>query len=328
MRYFEFSVGEHKFSLNENNPSEVRIVFDISATDNVEFSRPTIITLYNVGINFFIIAKQFKGQSMLLRAGVKAKGFSLKQGIEPVTNDVLFVGLVDDVLTAWEGKETKVSFLGRTLPSLKRENAKDYYVAQIEQGQSVAQSIKTIIARYMLDMGKKVTLEIDPNAIQVTTKQKQTMPLRPPKDYLSGLRYFNEILKKFGLTIAQKEDTILIAPINTLERTSASGVMTILKTSLISQPTYADYHTISLQVVLNGKYRLNQFVQLPQEIPLATGDVGGAGALIQRSAGGSAGFLIMQGIFLIIEANHIGDSRNADPMSWATNLLCVRQSNI
>ena len=66
MRYYRFVVGGQLFELSSSNPNEVRIVFDITSTDDVEYSRPTIISLYNVSSSFFTLAKQFKNTPMIL----------------------------------------------------------------------------------------------------------------------------------------------------------------------------------------------------------------------------------------------------------------------
>lgn len=326
MRYYYLTIGSKQFILDEKNPSQVRLVFNISTTDNVEYSRPSIITLYNVDIDFFTSAKQYKKQTLLLRAGVKGLSpFGKRQSLEIQTDDIIYMGLVDDVITSWEGRETKVSFLGRTLPNMKFAKQEFQQVASIEAGRPVAQAIALLIVQYLQRAGKNIVVEIDDSAYGVITKQKQTLPIRPPADYIGGLRYFSSILRKFKLQLMQDNNVLKITAQDTLLRAIPAGVNLVSKTSLLSQPVYENFETISLQVALNGKYRINQYIMLPNEIPLATGNLGSAGGLIQRSASNDSGFLLMQGVFLVVESHHIGDSRNNDAMSWATNILCVRQ---
>ena len=327
MRYYRFVVGGQLFELSSSNPNEVRIVFDITSVDDVEYSRPAIISLYNVSSTFFTLAKQFKNTPMILQAGIKNVGLARRLNFDMPLNDILFMGLVDDVLTAWEGKETVVHFLGRTLPSLNYPVDSMYYVASIKAGQPISQAVGLIISKYLIEMRKPTTITIDPSTLSITSKQKQDLPIRPPKNYISGLRYFSKFLKSFGLVLSQDGENLTITTLEVLTRTTLAGVAMISKTSLLSQPVYENNETISLQVALDGKYQLGQYVMLPPDIPLATGSIISEGGLIQR-AQGDTGFLIMQGVFLTKEVHHIGDSRNIDAMAWATNMLCVRQIGV
>lgn len=318
MRYYYLKIdGKIICKLDEKNPIAPRLVFNIANFGNLGDSRPSNITLYNMPTSLFTQAESYKGKTIELRAGIKATGFSKIQGLKSTETDIIYLGKIENVVTAWWGKETYITFLINSLG--KADQAK--FVAQIDRGDSIATKIKDLIDKYLQGLNYNVT--IDANAQDVLSPTTSTIPLQPSKEQMAGLRYFNDFLLKFGLIMSLKGQNIIIRKLDELPTQSGSNQIDAVE--LITQPVFEKIDVIKIEVALNPKYTLLSKVALPANIPLAPSEdlsSADAGGIIRADTKGS---LLSKGTYLITSVMHLGDSRNSDVESWATSMLCQRQ---
>ncbi|EGV1470913.1 hypothetical protein JF110_001638 [Campylobacter jejuni] len=317
MRYYNLIVDNQIIAkLDSNNPIAPRLVFNIGNYGDISYSKPSSITLYNLPTSFFTDINKFKNKILQLSAGISSEGFSKKQGLKSTQTDTLYLGKVENIITAWHGRDTIVTFLINSIG--KATEAK--FMAQIDRGEQVADKVKVLMDKYL--EGKNYNIRIDSSAKNITADSIATVPLKPTKDTIEGLRYFNNVLLKFGLNLAISGQNLTIRKID--DFATSTGEITILAEELLTQPVSEAIDLIKIEIALNPGITLFSKVKLPSNIPLAPSEdlaSAGIGQLIRANVKGS---LIMKGSYVVINVIHTGDSRNVDVGSWSTILLCQR----
>ncbi|HDZ5057809.1 TPA: hypothetical protein RTG63_001672 [Campylobacter jejuni] len=319
MRYYTLLIDNQPIAkLNSKNPIAPRLVFNLGNYGDIAYSKPSSITLYNLPTSFFTNIDKFRNKIVHLMGGISSEGFSKVQGLTSTQTDTLYLGKVDNIVTSWQGRETIVTFLINSIG--KVNNAK--FVTQIDRGDRVADKVKQLIDKYL--EGKNYSVKIDTSATNITANSLATVPLKPTKDTIEGLRYFNSVLTKFGLNLAVSGQNLTIRKID--DFSISKGEITILAEELLTQPVAEAIDLVKIEIALNPGIMLFSKIKLPPNIPLAPSEdlsSAGIGQLIRTDVKGN---LIMKGTYVVINVIHSGDSRNTDVSSWSTILLCQRQS--
>ncbi|HEC1823336.1 TPA: hypothetical protein R1765_001960 [Campylobacter coli] len=318
MRYYSLVVNNQIVAkLDSNNPIAPRLVFNMGNYGDIMYSRPSTISLYNMPTSFFTDVNKYKNKTIQLIAGISSEGFTKKQGIDSTQSDTIYIGKIENVVTAWLGRETIVTFLINSIGKVEGSA----YVAQIDRGEQVASKIKDLMSKYL--QGKNYNITIDPSATNVTSQTSTTIPLNPNKKSIEGLRYFGSILSRFGLIMSISGQNIQIRKLE--DYSSSTGITQIKAEDLLSQPVAEGIGLVKIEVALNPGLVLFSKISLPNNIPLAPSEdlaSSGIGQVIRADAKGN---LIMKGVYIIISVIHAGDSRNNDVQSWSTTLICQRQ---
>jgi hypothetical protein len=93
---------------------------------------------------------------------------------------------------------------------------------------------------------------------------------------------------------------------------------------LIGQPTWLDFNTVSIKVVLRGGLRPGMGITLPQTlINYAGGD-----SVLPGQSPNQRSHITLPGSYQIMKLTHIADLRNPDGAAWSTNIEAALKSSV
>lgn len=313
MRMYRLIFDNNSLELNALNPTALRIEFNIASYDGSARTAPSLIKVYNMDKVFNEVDK-FKDKMITLYAGLIEDPTMKFQGIEGFQTNLL-QGKILGSATTWQGKETILNLAVGLIASPNGIKQ----VGQINVSDPVAQQVVDIIKA---NFGEQYKFKITPEANEVRGNTRTTIPIRPRIESANFLIFFDRFLNQFGLKMTYdgsvQEFTIKKAgELN-------NKLHFINPVNLISQPEYVNVGQIMVTTQLNGQYRIGDSILLPTELPLV-GSFSTFSDIMPLSAN-DAMKISAKGLYEIVSINHIGDSRGASGMNWASQLLCQAQN--
>lgn len=322
MRYYKLEIdGATIAELNENNPFAPRLVANIQAYESYLTAAPASITIYNVPMRFFGLAKSFENKILCLKAGIKNSLLTRQQNLTPTADDIVYYGRIKNVLTSWDERDTAATFLLYGFGLSENEKSEIINKAfTIHRADNVADFFASVLREWAKSENKIV--EITNKAKQVFYKDRASFTLKLSDSDINSqtpIQYIASLMKPYDLELSVGHKYTIR---HNSENITDSMPKTLKADELINQPSFANVNTIQCEISLNPRYKLLDLIQMPQEIPLKTmGLIGGVGDILKATAQGS---LIMKGTYKIQSISHTLDSRNTSPQSWATQFLAIR----
>ena len=319
MRYYQLIIGTEVYRLDVDNPGGPRITFNINSFEGPNSNRPGVIRIYNVD-SILKRMDHYKDKTLILRAGIKSCPYINRQGVGTSTSDYLFCGKILNSGTIWEEKDT-VSVFG-IQGTGQLENVET--VAQINVSDPVATQLIKILSQYY---GKWFKFIATIGALTVFSNAIQTVPIRPHIESSMCMRFFTLFMNQFGLSMRFDAPIQTYTIYKTDDISDGIGLPHIINPAdIINQPKYESFAEVSISIQLNGSLRIGQNVWIAPNIPI----LGALGDFAATLRGGSQQQLKVatQGLFKIIQIEHVGDSRSNDSQAWCTNLLLVPSSDI
>ena len=297
MRFYKILIdGKPLFELSNENPFAPRISFDLKQFEGSEVPN-NIISIYNVGIEFFGVLKKFIGKKFELYAGIKNQTLLNLYGVTEVKNNLIAYGYIAEINANpnYSRTENQVFILLR--PSAKVLDTP--FLLELKAGDNLKdklkQALQSIYADCIVDVGGLSVLA------KVTEKIK-----------ILNFAEVQEVAKKNGIAIGRTTKGFLIDD----KESEAIATPRVLKPQdFLEVPSQIRTSTIQASLMLRGDLSLFSFIEIPKEmfatIPLQTNFI-----LAKPEA-------YIKGRYKIVKIWHIGDSRNKGAQSWATNIEAI-----
>ena len=300
MRFYSLKIDNKEFSrLDANNPSAIRITFDLKQYGDTMFPFG-LIDIYNVSPEWFNKLNYLQGKKIELYASIVEDALTKKQGMSIYQNNLICFGYIQNLIFNPNlGTGNKVTFVITS----SSEKA-DGFLLEIKEGDNIKESMK--IALQNIYSGAIIRT----SGLSILASFNEKLVI---KDFSDATKF----LKRYDLQVKRTTHGFEISDDD--KQVSSTDIRVLNPQDFLEQPTKIREGVYSMSLNLRGDLKLNSIVKIPQRI------------FSTLSADTSLNFAqnktYIQGNFIVIKIWHIGDSRNISPQSWATNLEVVKYDN-
>lgn len=323
MRNYQLTIGSEEIaSLGSSRFPGLRLEFEINATHDITNVAPSWVRVYNVDTQFLSRLDSFKNKTLVLTAGIERTPITKVCGINPTISRVV-IGSVGFIASNWSGLENSVTFyVNSGIGSILVDT-----VYQINQGESVAQGVKSLLDKYFAKENTKedgeksaklsFNVKITPLAGKVVSTNKNTIVFYPQQGELNGFKFFQRILETFKLKMAIENDTITIYSIGEALTTQ---VISLADTDYLDQPEWISNNNLSVNTILKPNIKLGATINLGGS---GLSSASGLLSSLTSALNLTDSRLIAKGSFNVKSIVHYGDSHSSDASSWRTSFECV-----
>lgn len=297
MRFYKILIdGKPLFELNDKNPFAPRISFELKQFEGSEVPN-NIISIYNVGIEFFGVLKKFIGKKFELYAGIKNQTLLNLYGVTEIKNNLIAYGYIAEINANPNYSRTENQVFIVLRPSAKV--ADDPFLLELKAGDNLKEKLKQSLQAIYSDV------IVDIGGLSVLAKVKE-------KIKILNLAELQEVAKKNGIVIGRTTKGFLI---DDEESEIIATPRTLKPQDFLEVPSQIRTSTIQATLMLRGDLSLFSTIKIPEEmfatIPLQTKFI-----LAKPQA-------YIKGNYKIVKIWHVGDSRNKGSQSWATNIEAI-----
>lgn len=289
--------GKTISELSPNNQNALRITFDLRTYTNIE-TQGAIISVYNLPQSFYQNQSQLVDKRIQLYAGFSPTSQLLRRlEIKPVLNTLLLSGYISN--TIGDYPNNKIDLIISSTP-IKTQDKTKGVLFDLKKGESVKQKIKSALkSLYPLS-------QVNIGGIESVAVENMIKTLYSNSD-------LNDIAATYGILIYTDFQGFYIADRN--PKGSEFPPIEISQNEIVGNPTYADFSTINLTLLMRGDLKLGTLISIPTAIFATVSPNQNYIVNAPRS--------FISGKFLITKIWHIGDSANENPQSWVTNIQAV-----
>lgn len=302
MRTYTLKIdGKTISELSSKNLDALRIAFDLRTYTTSDL-QGAMLSLYNLPQSFYQNQSQLIDKRIELYAGFAQDSQLLKRlEIKPVMNTLLVSGYISN--TIGDYANAKIDFIISSSPVKTRDKTKGV-LFELKKGDSVKQKIKQTLSKlYTMS-------QINIGGLECVAVENQTKTIYSSLD-------LNEIATAYNCVIYTDFQGFFIGDLN--PKSGESSPIEIAQNEIVGNPTYSNYSTINLTLLMRGDLKIGSVISIPTKL-FAT--VTPTTTYITNSP---KSFIV--GKFLVTKIWHIGDSTNENPQSWVTNLNAVPLEN-
>lgn len=328
MRYYDLKITKSDGSIfkeytsllspGKTNPSALNIEFDIYVAN---LAQPTGLSLIRVwGISLQDMSLDFTNMNIQLMGGMQ-KGLPLAN---PAESGLLVTGSIFQFYTNWKELEQNISFVfsppvGGTDSSspaafgadLNTTNsAPKNIILHWMAGTPLSNALRTTLSNAF--PGYTLNINLNANLVLNWTQKGVYQTLPQLMNILNGISKSIIGGDYPGISISISGNTL-----NVFDGTSQTTPKNIAFTDLIGQPTWINFNTIQLQLVMRGDLTLSDFIMLPQTLTVNS----------QAALYNYRNNLALQGVFQIIQIRHVGNFRNPSANAWITVVDAITQAS-
>ena len=165
MRYYKLILGNDVFdSLKSSTP--LNINFDIQIFQENASQIVGSISIINPSLEYYLLAQSYIGKTAELRAGFIKSPLTKKLGYKEGLSDLIFRGLIMNVLGEFSGIESKITFY--FLPfftNIEKENftQENAYSITLNNGDNLANKVTSMLSseesiRFLLSKGMQINV--------------------------------------------------------------------------------------------------------------------------------------------------------------------------
>jgi len=298
------------------DPNAWNVEFDILAYDYAEPAGASTISIEGPSLEDLAqhisyagnILNSFSGMTLQLKGGMH-QGLPLSN---PKQAGILTTGNIFQSFGNWEGTDQTLDFV--IMPAGKNTfQQPGNFMLDWKPGTSLNQAVRNTLTAAM--PGFTILTNFSP-AITTTYEEK---------GYWATLEQFAKHIKTItkgyfsaqypGVSISLTGSSIVC-----FDATVTSPPIQIDFNDLIGQPTWIDYETMQMKLVLRGDLHMGSYIKMPQKLLPGAGFVTTLANSLPSYAKHSA---IFQGTFNVISLRHIGTSRSADGAQWVSIVNCI-----
>jgi hypothetical protein len=287
------------------------IVFDMQIVPANNPSGATIISVHGVSIEDLRQAKNFKGSTLSLTAGMQG---GLPLSANQPKPELLITSTVFGAFGNWEGTEQTLDFV--VIPSLYTDENPGNIVFSWSPGQTFTEAITATLSR-----------AYPASTVSVTVNPSLSLPSNQPVLHKSststGLAHFIHRLtygalgqSYHGVKIYFVGSQITVTDYSS----STSPVVTLKFTDLIGQPTWLDPPVLTINTILRADIKIGGYIKLPVK------DIPGPGSVLTSPTISGAVFsnkVNFSGTFVVVSIRAVGQFRGTGADSWLTVIQAV-----
>ena len=320
-RYYDITVGGLNWTSHPGGPGGQR---DPGALD-VELDLPALTAadapagtgfcrVWGVGLAMISQARNFANQPIVIKGGMGA-GLPL---CEPGQSGIIANGIINKFFANWEGVNQSIDFsitaggTGEKSPAAKGPNP---YVPPVngvldwKKGQPLSgplqQTLQQMFPRASIKMNiGSIVAPQDMQGYHGSVGQLATFVRRMSQQIVGN--------NTEGVSIVPFGDTV-----NVFDDTYQPQGGQIRYVDLIGQPTWIEFNTIQVKVVMRGDIHLGDTITMPE----------GSIALGQLTAGDQSNAISFQGSFKVSSIRHVGHFRQPDGGAWCSIIQAVSVSS-
>ena len=299
MRFYRLTIGGRTFcELNKDNPSAIRLEFELQATLNAMIPN-AIIKLHNLPSTYFTKQgfKSLIDQPLVLEAGLQKTPILEKMKIQPPKSNVILKGFIVNVVlnpVTLTGNEIQL-FVN---PSPTKQY-KEKVLCQIKEGDSLKDKFKSVLS----ELYPQATIKVQGSTIASNFSENITF---------RGLGDLQQRAKQNNIMIFISKDGYTIG--DTL--TQPSDTITLKRTDFLENPMMEDVVTLRCALFVRGDIVIGTKLKIPDN--LFSQSVGGVKMI------GAKPSVLITGEYRVVNAWYKGDSRAIGKEAWALNIKAVK----
>jgi hypothetical protein len=282
------------------DPSALQIECDIPVFNFDEPEGAAHIKIHGVSLQDIGQSSNFYGQTITTSLGMSA-GLPLAK---PAQMGTVLSGTIVQAFGNWQGTNQSLEFFIYPLAQ-SPTNFAVQWVGGVDLGTMITQVLKTHFKSYTVDISK-----LTPGMVYPSTETGYYENIGQFAYYIKQVsRSINKDPQYAGVSITIQNNKFIVS-----DGSSPSKPKQILPTDLVGQPTWIDFKTVQIPVIMRGDISQSDYIQTPQGL-ITTSAASYSNLKNQTS---------FQGIYKVIRIRHVGNSRQPDGNSWVTIITALQ----
>lgn len=329
MRYYRLILGNDVFdSLKSSTP--LNINFDIQIFQENASQIVGSISIINPSLEYYLLAQSYIGKTAELHAGFIKSPLTKKLGYKEGLSDLIFRGLIMNVLGEFSGIESKITFY--FLPffaNIEKENftQENAYSITLNNGDNLANKVTSMLSseesiRFLLSKGMQINVL---NSARNLIWRGNSVILMA-----STVASFLEKITKLSVKGDQGENVCMLyrydnfACLNFYASGSndlAEDALVLTSEEFITQPqTVNIVNGLTCVLRLRADLYVGKIVSIEGVTPQIAGDWTSMQTLTPNY---DTTKIFHTGTYLITSVNHLGEFYNSSESSWTTQIECT-----
>jgi hypothetical protein len=287
------------------DPGALNVMFDMPILPYGTPAGGQSITIEGISLQDLTQAQQFAGQTLTMKAGMKAPGLPL---INPNQAGTILSGLVFQSFGNWEGTEMTLDLV--LYPSIYTSDNPGNLTLIWPQGERLSDALLHCLQVAYPNF--PITITISPDYVNDHDEHHASTTLEDLAMFVGDYteQQFN---RRVDISIQRGEVIVY-------DSTYKPGPIQFNFTDFVGQPTWIEPNTIQIKTVLRADIGLGDIVKMPEGLQNAPGVITTTGASLPSSIKYKSTF---QNTFTVIESRAVGNFRSPDGASWCSIFNCV-----
>jgi hypothetical protein len=302
-------------------PGALNVEMDIPVYTSEIPAGDAFIKIWGVDLSTINSASNLNFKNITIMAGMK-KGLplaNLQVDASPVRNGVIYKGSILQAFGNWQGGEQSLDLIITTrLVSAPTETPATTkpIIFECKAGKKFQDAIK----KSMKDAGFETTGTIDSRL--VAPMQGLVSRYDDVESFSRGMLNLSKRIIKdknyLGVKIIKTEKGYLVT--DNSAAVADANIIKIAFTDLIGQPTWLDYSTVQMKLVMRSDIRVGDTIEFPSDK-----DGNTAVNFVQGRFFSPKNNIAYTGKAWVASVRHIGNYRQGDANSWVTVVSCYPQ---
>ena len=290
-----------KLPNGQTNPAALNVEFDIPVAFQHTPDEGTMVRIWGLGLKDIGTAFDLFGANITIYGGME-KGLPFAN---PAQQGILTKGKVLKAFGNWIGLEQTVDLI--ITPGSGTNDAPLNLVLDWKAGTSLKSALTTAIttalpnAKQDIQISDRLVQNHDEPSFHATISQLAQLLYPLSKSIITDDNYHGVNIAYDGITVKAMDFT-----------PAASPPVAIAIQDLIGQPTWIDFRTIQVKVVLRGDLEIGQHISIPPGLQTTTGTS-------NPNFGGTS----FSGTFRIVKLHHYGNFRQQSSEDWNTTIEMI-----